>query len=259
MLAGFGSLFVLLIGGRIAIPEAVAAAAAGAALRGRLTDAAAGIRQLQEAAQFVDDYAAVTGNAPRSGAEVTPPHTAAAAVHPLTVSLHDVQLRYPGTSVPALRGITLTLRTGQVVAVVGPNGSGKSTLAAVLAGLLPPTAGAVRWDGTDLGRLPPSQWHTDVATLLQEPGRYQESLRDNVAFGAVSREVDDTCIRAALTAAGADPLLRQFPAGLAAGHVVVLDHGRVIEQGSPDELIARGGTFSDMCRAAEQIWELQAG
>jgi ATP-binding cassette subfamily B protein len=333
LLAGFGSLFALLIGGRIAIPEAVAAAAAGAALRGRLTDAAAGIRQLQEAAQFVDDYAAVSGHAPRSGADAAPPDTAR-TVRPLTISLHDVQLRYPGTSDAALRGVTLTVRTGQVVAVVGANGSGKSTLAAVLAGLLPPTAGAVFWDGGDRAQLPPDQWRWDVATLLQEPGRYQETLRDNVAFGAVSREVDDNCIRTALIDAGADPLLNQFPAGLdtdlgreqdggaelsggqwqrvalartfyrggrllildeptapldplaesdlirrlrgsfstravllithrmpaamAADHVVVLDHGTVVEQGPPDELIGRGGVFSDMCRAAEQMWELQA-
>ena len=333
--AGFAALLVLLIGGDLQIPDAVAAAAAGAALRSRLADAATGIRQVQEAAQFVDDHAAVLAAAPPTpDARPDAPVRGTGAHRALEIALHGVTLTYPGTSVPALRDVDLRLRTGEVVAVVGANGSGKSTLAAVLGGLLVPTGGRVLWDGTDRAHLAADQWRPDVALLLQDAGRYQETLRDNVAFGAVHRPGDDGRIRAALAQSGGESLLRRYPEGLdtdlgreqdggaelsggqwqrialartfyrggrllvldepsapldpvaerdlvdrvrrsftnravvlmthrmpaamAADHVVVLDRGSVIEQGAPDALLARGGAFHTMCRAAERLWDRQA-
>ncbi len=218
--AGFATLLALLVTGNLEIPDAVAAAAAGAALRGRLADAATGIRQVQEAAQFVDDYATVlAGASPVADPETSRdnllgPSGGAGAHRALEVGLRDVSLRYPGSCTPALRDVELTIRTGQVVALVGANGSGKSTLAAVLAGLLTPTAGQVLWDGVDREQLPVDRWRPDVALMLQDSGRYQETLRDNVGFGAVRRPGDDARIRAALVDAGAGGLLRRYPDGL---------------------------------------------
>lgn len=338
--AGFAALLVMLVGGTLQVPDAVAAAAAGAALRGRLADAATGIRQVQEAAQFVDDHAAVVAAAPAAAGR---PHGTggspdgdelAPADRDLQLTLQDVTLRYPGAPAPALRNVDLRLRTGQVVAVVGANGSGKSTLAAVLGGLLPPTSGRVLWNGVDRAELPAERWRPDVAMLLQDAGRYQETVRDNVAFGAVHRADDDELVRAALRQAGGHDLLAGFPAGLAtdlgreqdggaelsggqwqrialartfyrggrllildepsapldpvaerdlvdrlrrsfahravllithrmpaarsADHVVVLDRGSVIEQGAPEALLARGGAFRDLCRAADELWDRAA-
>ncbi|MDZ4825629.1 MAG: ATP-binding cassette domain-containing protein, partial [Actinomycetota bacterium] len=56
--------------------------------------------------------------------------------------------------VEVLHGVNLAIPTGSVVALLGANGAGKSTLAAVVAGLLPPTAGAIVFEGTDVARLP---------------------------------------------------------------------------------------------------------
>ena len=52
-----------------------------------------------------------------------------------------------------LADVTVALRPGECVSVVGPNGSGKTTLMLALLGLLPPSAGTVRWDGRDPVRL----------------------------------------------------------------------------------------------------------
>jgi heme exporter protein A len=51
-------------------------------------------------------------------------------------------------------GLSARVQSGEVLLLVGPNGSGKSTLLRVLAGLLPPAEGAVKWDGADVARAP---------------------------------------------------------------------------------------------------------
>lgn len=73
----------------------------------------------------------------------------------VALELHEVTLRLGSgeTAVTALDAVSLSVRGGELVAVVGPSGSGKSSLLAVAGGLLRPTAGAVRVDGQDLTTL----------------------------------------------------------------------------------------------------------
>ncbi|MCS6800928.1 MAG: ABC transporter ATP-binding protein [Dehalococcoidia bacterium] len=70
------------------------------------------------------------------------------------VELNGVERHYllGGSTVGALRGVDLTIRRGELIALTGPSGSGKSTLLNLLGGLDRPTAGTVRVAGVDLGR-----------------------------------------------------------------------------------------------------------
>ena len=63
------------------------------------------------------------------------------------VHVEDVTFSYPGASSPSLKGVSLSVRRGEVTALVGANGSGKTTLTRILAGLLLPTEGNVWWTG----------------------------------------------------------------------------------------------------------------
>ena len=73
----------------------------------------------------------------------------------VVVAAHDLTRRYGegDTAVDALRGVSLDVRAGELVAVMGPSGSGKSTLMHILAGLDKPTGGTVEIAGTDITTL----------------------------------------------------------------------------------------------------------
>jgi putative ABC transport system ATP-binding protein len=78
-----------------------------------------------------------------------------AATTDTAVSARDVIRRYGegATAVDALRGVSLNVRRGELVAVMGPSGSGKSTLMHVLAGLDQPTSGSVTIAGIEITQL----------------------------------------------------------------------------------------------------------
>jgi putative ABC transport system ATP-binding protein len=73
----------------------------------------------------------------------------------MIIEAHELVMRLPSGSGPVtiLDHVTLDVPAGQFVAVTGPSGSGKSTLLGLVAGLDRPTAGTIRVDGRDLGRM----------------------------------------------------------------------------------------------------------
>jgi putative ABC transport system ATP-binding protein len=68
------------------------------------------------------------------------------------LAVRDVGMRYPG-GVDALRGVSLDIAAGELLAIVGPSGSGKSTLLNIMGTLDRPTSGSVQIDGYDIARL----------------------------------------------------------------------------------------------------------
>jgi len=103
---------------------------------------------------------------------------------PAAVSLDDVVFTYPGAAGPALRGVSLQVPPGALVAVTGPVGSGKSALARLVLGLYPPDSGQVRVDGHD-----PHCWQEaergEVGYLPQGHPVFSGSIADNVLLAAV--------------------------------------------------------------------------
>lgn len=102
------------------------------------------------------------------------------------ITVQGVTYIYPGTTVPALEKIDLTIEPGEFLAVTGPNGSGKSTLARLLNGLIRPQGGRVLVDGMD------TRDDTTLVTIRRRVGMvFQDpdnqlvaaTVADDVAFG----------------------------------------------------------------------------
>ena len=93
--------------------------------------------------------------------------------------LESIDKNFEGSTVPALRGVSLTTMAGEFVVVVGPSGCGKSTLLNIAAGMLRPDAGRASLDGKPITRPGP-----DRAMVFQEHGLFPWlSALANVEFG----------------------------------------------------------------------------
>lgn len=130
------------------------------------------------------------------GAE-TPRHTSPEAS--IAARVEGVTHRYNPDASPALEDVTLTVNTGQWVAVVGASGSGKTTLAAVIAGIHRPESGTV---------VRPER----TAVITQEAHVFVGTLRENLTLAAP--EATDDQAHAALEATGAAGLVAGLPNGV---------------------------------------------
>lgn len=142
-----------------------------------------------DAAAATVDEAGLAWDPPATvgGARPGAPAETAQDVGDVVFELEDVAYEYDadGDTVRAVDGVDLTIREGEVVAIVGHNGSGKTTLAKHLNGLLDPDEGVARWDGRDLSDLPMSEVGRRVGYVFQNPDHqiFAATVEEEVAFG----------------------------------------------------------------------------
>ncbi|MFI6879955.1 ATP-binding cassette domain-containing protein [Streptomyces sp. NPDC050400] len=242
------------------------------------------------------------------------------------IRLDEVSYRYPGKDEPAVDGVSLTLRRGEILAVVGENGSGKSTLTRLLTGILLADKGRVLWDGTDLADADPDAVWRRTSLVPQNFACWPLRARENITLGQPKTHDDDP-VWDVVDAVGMREAVEKLPHGLdtllakelwggaelsggqwqrlacaralyrrtpllildeptsqmdargehsvfleirriaaermtivvthqlentrLADRVLVMDQGRVVEQGSYEDLVAAGGLFAELVALAD--------
>jgi ATP-binding cassette subfamily B protein len=144
----------------------------------------------------------------------------AAPIHPLRlparvrgdIAFEQVSFRYPSRpETLALCEYTLSVRSGETVAVVGPSGAGKSTSFQLLLRFYDPASGRIRIDGLDIAQMDPQALRRQIGFVPQDTVLFGASARDNIGYGRP--EAGAAEIEAAARAAAADEFLRALPEG----------------------------------------------
>ncbi|NOK19409.1 ABC transporter ATP-binding protein [Corallococcus carmarthensis] len=127
------------------------------------------------------------------------------------IELRDVRFRYAGSDREILRGVSVTLEPGQLVAVLGTTGSGKSTLINLLPRFYDVTGGAVLLDGQDVRDVTLASLRSQMGVVLQDALLFSGTVRENIAYGRP--EATQAQVEAAAEAAQAAEFIRELPQG----------------------------------------------
>ncbi len=114
------------------------------------------------------------------------------------IGFENVSLRYREDSAPALAGLDLQLRAGEIVALVGPSGAGKTSFVNLLPRFLEPSAGRITLDGVPLADWDIEALRRQFALVSQDVVLFNDTVAANVALGAtLTREAVVDALRAA--------------------------------------------------------------
>jgi len=132
-----------------------------------------------------------------------------AGKHTVGVEIDNITFSYG--DVPVLNGVSLKIAPGEKIALVGASGGGKSTLVQVILGLYPARSGVIKFDGVPVTEIGLEVVRSHVATVLQHPALFNDTVRMNLTLG---RELGDAQLWRALEVAQLADTVRDMPKGL---------------------------------------------
>ncbi|MEV6837752.1 ATP-binding cassette domain-containing protein [Streptomyces sp. NPDC051133] len=210
LLVTWTALAWLAMTGRIALPVAATAVVAVQTTLAALTQFVQNGAALFHTSLYLADMRSfldlAAERAPKRGESTVPEEVD-------EIRLDEVVYQYPGKDEPAVGGVSLTLRRGEIVAIVGENGSGKSTLAKLITGILLADKGRVLWDGVDLARARPDSVWRRTALVPQNFACWPLRVRENITLGQ-PRTYDDEPVWEAVDAVGMREAIEKLPRNL---------------------------------------------
>jgi ATP-binding cassette subfamily B protein len=130
-----------------------------------------------------------------------------------SISAENLTFSYPGNNVPVIKNISVSIKKGEVIALVGHNGAGKSTLVRLLCRLYDPDSGTIRYDGNDIRQMDPVEYRKHFSVVFQDFMLYNLSAGENIRLGNIAGEktAGDTAGPAQVT--GVHELINSLPSG----------------------------------------------
>ncbi|KAM8887275.1 ABC-type oligopeptide transporter ABCB9 isoform 2-T3 [Spinachia spinachia] len=168
-----------------------------------------GLMQGVGAAEKVFEY---LDRKPKQPAEGTEAPDACAGV----VEFEDITFAYPTRpDTDILKGLSFTMRPGEVTALVGPSGSGKSSCVSLLENFYLPQKGQVLLDGTPVQAYRHDYLHSKIGLVGQEPVLFARTVEQNITYGLT--DVPTEAVQQAATKANAHDFITALPAGYETG------------------------------------------
>jgi subfamily B ATP-binding cassette protein MsbA len=127
------------------------------------------------------------------------------------ITFQGVSLQYENQTVPALSDVDLTIKPGEVVALVGSSGSGKTTLVSLLPRFYEPTAGGIFLDDIPLTSYELQSLRAHIGIVAQEIVLFDDTVRSNIAFGRIGAGQAD--VEQAAKSAYAHDFILRLPGG----------------------------------------------
>ena len=127
------------------------------------------------------------------------------------IELIDTSVNYGSTTAPALNGLTLHIKPGQVVALVGPSGAGKTTLINLLPRFVDASTGSVKVDGVEVREWDLTALRRQFALVSQDVVMLNDSLAANITLG---QAVDVQRLEACIDAANLNDVVLGLPDGV---------------------------------------------
>jgi subfamily B ATP-binding cassette protein MsbA len=128
-----------------------------------------------------------------------------------SIEFRDVGFGYDDTAARILRNLSLTVRAGQMIAIVGRSGAGKTTMVNLLPRFYDVSAGAILIDGVDIRQATIASLRRQIGIVTQDTVLFDDSIGGNIAYGSTEATIDQ--IIAAARAANAHEFITMLPRG----------------------------------------------
>ena len=145
------------------------------------------------------------------------------------LKLINAYFKYPNSESNILENINLTISRGSKTAIIGSTGSGKSTLIDIISGLIHLQKGNMLIDGHEITNLEKIRnWQNNISYVSQNTYLMDDSIKNNIAFGLKSEEIDEKLIKKALKVAQLDEFVERLPKKI---NTIVGDRGESLSGG----------------------------
>lgn len=127
-----------------------------------------------------------------------------------SIEFKNVSFRYPGTKKYVLKNFSISIPSGEKVAIVGINGVGKTTFVKLLCRFYDPDTGEILINGHNLKEIDLDSWYSHLGVIFQDYARYRFLVHETIAFGRTSEKETFERVRRAAKSSESDKFIEEW-------------------------------------------------